>query len=94
MVVVERYAESFSYSRIRKDCRVIGMPDELDLHGQRYRLGGIMEREGESTDSGHYFACVHRKSNLYKCCDSVVHRIKSFPEQSCEVYLLFFIKLM
>ena len=78
--MVERYAQSFLYSRSRKDCRAIGVADELDLHGQRYRLGGIVEHEGASTDSGHYFASVQNyNGNLYKCCDSTVHMINSFP---------------
>ena len=64
----------------------------LDLHEQRYKLSGIVKHLGTSVDSGHYIACVERNGSLYTCNNSVVHRIKNFPEQSCDVYLLFFLK--
>ena len=92
MVMVDRYTESSSYSRSRRDCREIKIENILDLHGQRYKLSGIVKHLGTSVDSGHYIACVERNGSLYTCNDSVVHRIKNFPEQSSEVYLLFFLK--
>ena len=92
LVLVDRYTQSSSYSRSRRDCREIKMENILDLHGQRYKLSGIVKHLGTSVDSGHYIACGERNGSLYTCNDSVVHRIKNFPEQSCDVYLLFFLK--
>ena len=68
------------------------MDNILDLHGQRYKLRSIVKHLGTSVDSGHYIACVERNGSLYTCNDSVVLRIKNFTEQSCDVYLLFFLK--
>ena len=47
---------------------------------------------GTSVVSGNYIACVERSGSIYICNDSVVYRNESFPEQSCDVYLLFFTK--
>ena len=68
------------------------MDDELDVHGQRYKISGSVKHLGTSVDSGHYIACVERNGSWYTCNDLVVHRIKTFPEQSCDVYLLFYLK--
>ena len=57
MVLVDRYTQSSSYSRSRRDCRVIEMDNILDLHGQRYKLSGIVKHLGTSVDSGHYIGC-------------------------------------
>ena len=92
MVLVDRYTQSSSYSRSRRGCRAIEMDDILELHGQRYKLSGIVKHLGTSVDSGHYIACVERKGSLYICNDSVVHKIKNFPKQSFDVFLLFFLK--
>ena len=71
---------------------MIEMDNILDLHGQRYKLSGIVKHLGTTVDSGHYIACEEGNGSLYTCNDLVVHRIKNFPEQSCDVYLLFFLK--
>ena len=89
-ILVDRYTLSSSYSRSRRDCRKIGLENTLDLHGQRYRLSGIINHLGTCVDSGHYIACVERSGTLYTCNDSLVHKINSFPKQSSDVYLLFF----
>ena len=91
-VSVNRYTLSSSYARARKDCRKIRMDEVMELYGQRYRLGGIITHLGASVDSGHYTACVERNGALYTCSDSVVQKTKSFPSQSFDVYLLFYIK--
>ena len=92
LVLVDRYTMSASYARSRRDCRKIKVASTLDLHGQKYKLGGIIMHLGTSVDSGHYIACVQRQGDLYICNDSVVHKVKSIPQQSGDAYLLFFIK--
>ena len=94
LVLVDRYTQSSSYARSRslRDSRKIVVENVLELHGQRYILGGMIMHLGTSVNSGHYIACVERGGILYTCNDSVVHRIDSFLLQSCDAYLLFFIK--
>ena len=92
LVLVDRYTQSSSYARSRRDCRKIVVENVLELHGQRYILGGMIMHLGTSVNSGHYIACVERGGILYSCNDLVVRRMDSFPLQSCDAYLLFFIK--
>ena len=71
---------------------MIGVVENLDLHGQNYKLGGIIMHLGASVFSGHYTVYVKRKGVLYTCNDSVVQKVQRLPEQSKDAYLLFFIK--
>ena len=64
-VLISRYKFSDSYARPRKDCSRMVINDFIELHGQRYTLGGIITHEGASVNSGHYTACVEREGVLY-----------------------------
>ena len=81
-VLVSRYKFSDTYARARKDCSRMVINDFIELHGQRYTLGGIITHEGASVNSGHYTACVEKEGVLYTCSDSVGPRISCFPSQS------------
>ena len=76
----------------RRNCSILGLKYSLNLHGQNYRLGGIIKHLGASVSSGHYIACVLKDDNWYSCNDSRVQKIESLPEQCVDSYLLLFIK--
>ena len=92
LVLVDRYTQSSSYARHRRNCSILGLKYSLNLHGQNYRLGGIIKHLGASVSSGHYIAYVLKDDNWYSCNDSRVQKIESLPEQCVDSYLLFFIK--
>ena len=92
LVLVDRYTQSSSYARHRRNCSKLGLKYTLDLHGERYKLAGTIKHLGTSVSSGHYIACVWRHNTWYICNDSVVQKMESLPEQCGDTYLLFFIK--
>ena len=89
---MDRYAVSSLYARPIRDCRKVGVDNNLDLHGQGDELGGIMIHLGTSVNSGHYISCVVIQGEWYICNDSLIQKVKSLPENSGDAYLLFFIK--
>ena len=69
LVLVDRYTQSSSYARHRRNCSILGLKYSLNLHGQNYRLGGIIKHLGASFSSGHYIAYVLKDDNWYSCND-------------------------
>ena len=92
IVLVDRYAVSSLYARPIRDSRKVVVDNILDMHGQRYELGGIIIHLGTSVNSGHYISCVVIHGEWYICNDSMIQKVKSLPEKSGDAYLLFFIK--
>ena len=92
LVLVKRYANSSSYARSTRDRRKIVVGNTLDIHGQKYALGGFVVHRGASLSKGHYISCVMIQGQWYICNDSSIQKVRSLPDESGDAYLLFFIK--
>ena len=92
LVLKKRYTNSSSYARSTRDCRKLVVGNTLDIHGQKYTLGGFVVHRGATANKGHYISCVMIQGQWYICNDSSIQEVRSLPDESGDAYLLFFIK--
>ena len=91
-LLIDRYTQSSSYARARRDLGRIFVEHDINLFGNKYELSGIVLHLGTTVNSGHYIAYIKRDGYWFICNDTNVQSVKSLPDPSGEAYLLFYTK--
>lgn len=72
--------------------KLSGVPStEIKINDKIYSFSGAVFHHGKSINSGHYTAIVRKNNQFYKINDNVVS-ICTWPRNSKEVYLLFYVQ--